>query len=109
MSEPRERVGAAAAEDLPVLAELMADSPLMARYGITWAGGMRALESAWRAGDVLLTAREPDVPPFGLAWVRRIQRVSSGSTGTQRASRGLGVSAGPDFSGRQVRQDSARC
>jgi ribosomal protein S18 acetylase RimI-like enzyme len=78
VSEPRERVGAAAAEDLPVLAELMADSPLMARYGITWAGGMRALESAWRAGDVLLTAREPDVPPFGLAWVIR-SRILTGA------------------------------
>jgi GNAT superfamily N-acetyltransferase len=69
VTEPREAVGPAAAEDLPVLAELMADSPLLLRYGITWAGAMRALESAWRAGDVLLTAREYGVPPFGLAWV----------------------------------------
>jgi GNAT superfamily N-acetyltransferase len=69
VSEPREAVGPAAAEDLPVLAELMADSPLLARYGTTWAGAMGALESAWRAGDVLLTAREYGVPPFGLAWV----------------------------------------
>jgi GNAT superfamily N-acetyltransferase len=69
VSEPREIVRPAAAEDLPVLAELMADSPLLARYGITWAGAMGALESAWRAGDILLIAFEYNVPPFGLAWV----------------------------------------
>jgi GNAT superfamily N-acetyltransferase len=78
VSEPRERVGPAAAEDLPVLAELMAGSPLLLRYGITWAGAMGVLESAWRAGDVLLTAREYGVPPFGLAWVIR-SRILTGA------------------------------
>jgi GNAT superfamily N-acetyltransferase len=78
MSEPRHVVKPARAEDLPVLAELMADSPLLQRYGTTWAGAMAALESGWRAGDVLLTAVEYAVPPFGLAWVIR-SRILTGA------------------------------
>ncbi|MGH7264540.1 MAG: GNAT family N-acetyltransferase [Candidatus Rokuibacteriota bacterium] len=78
MSESPHVVTPARAEDLPVLAELMADSPLLQRYGMTWAGAMAALESGWRAGDVLLTAVQYAVPPYGLAWVIR-SRILTGA------------------------------
>jgi ribosomal protein S18 acetylase RimI-like enzyme len=65
-------------EDLPVLAELMADSPLLQRYGTTWAGAMAALEAGWRAGDLLLTAIQYATPPYGLAWVIR-SRILTGA------------------------------
>jgi ribosomal protein S18 acetylase RimI-like enzyme len=75
---PRAAIGPAAPEDLPVLAELMAASPLLARYRTTWEGAMAALESAWRGGDVLLVAREDAASPLGLAWVIR-SRVLTGA------------------------------
>ncbi|HEV8676051.1 MAG TPA: GNAT family N-acetyltransferase [Methylomirabilota bacterium] len=62
-------VAPATAEDLPVLAELMAASSLLLRYGTTRDTALAALVRARRAGDVLLTGRPAGAPPRGLAWV----------------------------------------
>lgn len=62
-------IAPAAAADLPGLANLMAASPLLQRYGTTRDAALGALERAARAGDLLLVGRGPDGPPVGLAWV----------------------------------------
>ncbi len=62
-------VTAAGVGDLSALAELMAASPLIMRYGATYAAALAALEAAHRAGDLLLIGRAPDGAPVGLAWV----------------------------------------
>lgn len=59
----------AEAADLPALADLMAASPLLRRYGTTREAALAALERAHRAGDLILTGRAPGRPPAGLAWV----------------------------------------
>ena len=55
--------------DLPALAELMAASPLLRRYGTTRASAREALARAEQAGDLLLVARAAEEPVDGLAWV----------------------------------------
>lgn len=47
----------------------MAACPLLQRYGTTRELALAALERAQRADDLLLTARQGDGPPVGLAWV----------------------------------------
>jgi GNAT superfamily N-acetyltransferase len=56
-------------DDLPDLADLLAGSSLLRRYGTTRPGALAALARAHAAGDALLVARAPDAPPAGLAWV----------------------------------------
>ena len=64
-------VATAAPADLPPLANLMAASPLLRRYGLTRDAALAALERALRAGDLLLTVRTTDGPPVGMAWIIR--------------------------------------
>jgi GNAT superfamily N-acetyltransferase len=54
---------------LPVLADMMAESPLLARYRVTKEGAEVALVDARRQGDLIL-ACHPDesATPIGLAW-----------------------------------------
>ena len=59
----------AEAGDLSALADLMAASPLLRRYGTTREAALAALERAHRAGDLVLIGRAPGGPPVGLAWV----------------------------------------
>ena len=56
-------------EDIPLLADLMAASPLLQRYHTTRESALVALELARRRDDLLLVAREGDGLPMGLAWV----------------------------------------
>lgn len=63
-------VAPARPEDLPLLADLMAASPLLRRYGTTRDSARVALEHARRSEDLLLVAREAaEGPPVGMAWV----------------------------------------
>jgi ribosomal protein S18 acetylase RimI-like enzyme len=71
-------VAPAAAADLPALAELMAASPLLQRYGTSRTRARQALERAQRAGDRMLVARPRATrrptravpgPLAGFAWV----------------------------------------
>ena len=69
MSDPW-TVAPARLQDLPLLADLMAASPLLRRYGTTRDSARVALEHARRAEDLLLVARDlADGPPAGMAWV----------------------------------------
>ena len=63
------RIDLARPADLPPLARLMADSPLLHRYGTTASAARRALSRGRRAGDHLLVARAAGRHPIGLAWV----------------------------------------
>jgi GNAT superfamily N-acetyltransferase len=64
----------AKARDLAALADLMAASPLLVRYGVTRAGALKWLEDALGHGDVLLMARgDGDPAPSGLAWLQRLR------------------------------------
>jgi|GEM_PF-366111 len=60
---------AAEAADLPGLADLMAASPLLQRYGATRETSLAALEQAHQRHDLLLTARPASGPPLGMVWV----------------------------------------
>lgn len=59
----------ASRQDLPGLAQLMAQAPLSRRYGLTREVATAALERGFAAGDLLLLARAPAVAKVGLAWV----------------------------------------
>lgn len=62
-------VAPAGPDDLPLVAGLMAASPLLQRYRTTRESALLGLERARRHGDLLLLLREDDGPPIGLAWV----------------------------------------
>ena len=64
-----EPIGSAEVADLPALADLMAASPLLRRYGTTREAALAAVERAHRAGDLILVACGAGRPPVGLAWV----------------------------------------
>lgn len=67
---PSLRVARATRQDLPGLADLMAQAPLGRRYGLTRAAATAALERAFAASDLLLLARAPmEGQAVGLAWV----------------------------------------
>jgi ribosomal protein S18 acetylase RimI-like enzyme len=55
--------------DLPALADLMAGSPLLRRYGITRERALASLTDAHRQADLLLIARATAGDLAGLAWV----------------------------------------
>lgn len=59
------------------MARLMADSPLLARYRVTYDGALAALRSAHLAGDTLLVARTTSV--VGLAWLNSAPRLLNGA------------------------------
>jgi GNAT superfamily N-acetyltransferase len=63
------RIDLARPTDLPTLAHLLAESPLLRRYGTTASAARRALVRGRRSGDHLLVARAAGAPPVGLAWV----------------------------------------
>jgi GNAT superfamily N-acetyltransferase len=67
MDEPR--IAPAARDDIAALAALLAASPLLRRYGTTYASALAALEAGHRAGDCLLTAHPAGGAPVALAWV----------------------------------------
>ncbi|CAN5228956.1 hypothetical protein BH18CHL2_BH18CHL2_06180 [soil metagenome] len=50
------RIRAAARSDLPALADLMAASPLLQRYGVTARHARASLAEAMREGDLVLVA-----------------------------------------------------
>ncbi len=62
-------VGRAGARDLAPLADLMAASPLLQRYGTSRATAIAALGAGHRAGDLILVGRHRGRPPSGFAWV----------------------------------------
>jgi GNAT superfamily N-acetyltransferase len=62
-------VRSAGARDLAPLADLMAASPLLQRYGTSRATALAALDAGHRAGDLLLVGRLRGRPVGGLAWV----------------------------------------
>lgn len=76
MGDPRAPAGPSAVSparrpDVPLLADLMAASPLLRRYGLTRDAALAALEAARRRGDLLLLCRDADGSPVGLAWLIR--------------------------------------
>ncbi|HKY51833.1 MAG TPA: GNAT family N-acetyltransferase, partial [Candidatus Limnocylindria bacterium] len=62
------RIAPARTAHVAALAELMAASPLLRRYGVTRAGARASLTDALRARDQLLVALEARAV-VGLAWV----------------------------------------
>ena len=62
------RIKAATPHDLPALATLLAESPLLRRYGITTRGARRLLAEALREEDIVLVAVAGPAA-LGLAWV----------------------------------------
>src|SRR5262249_45065623 len=49
--------------DLPLLADLMAGSPLLQRYGVTRETALGMLQDAYAQGDLLLVAKAPTPQP----------------------------------------------
>lgn len=62
-------IGHAHPEDAPGLAELMAGSPLLRRYGTSRESALVSLALAQRKDDLLLVLRTAAGQPIGLAWV----------------------------------------
>ena len=62
------RITRATRTNLPALARLMTRSPLLQRYGVTFAGARSSLLEALRERDQLVVALERG-EPLGLAWV----------------------------------------
>jgi GNAT superfamily N-acetyltransferase len=69
-------IRAARQEELPALAQLMAESPLLQRYRTTYQGALAGLSEALNAGDVLLLTGEP---ARGMAWVSFAPRILNGA------------------------------
>ena len=61
--------------DLPALAALMATSPLLQRYRVSYEGAVRGLQDALAAGDTLVCSRTASGPIAGFAWVSFAPRV----------------------------------
>jgi GNAT superfamily N-acetyltransferase len=59
--------------DLTALAELMAGSPLLRRYGMSRDGALESLSAALQHGDVVLIARSDDGSPEGIAWLQHLR------------------------------------
>jgi len=55
--------------DVPALAALMGESPLLGRYGTTIATAVDALARGHAAGDALIVAAAPDGRLIGMAWI----------------------------------------
>jgi GNAT superfamily N-acetyltransferase len=87
----------AGAQDLPVLAEMMATSPLLERYRTTYQGALAGLGDALAAGDVLLVTGEPAV---GMAWLSFAPRILNGAAYLRLllvAQEALGAGLGSDL------------
>ena len=77
-AEPeRWTVDEATPADFGALAELMAASPLLRRYGVSDESARASLDDARRAGDLLLVCRR-DGRPAGLAWAMRTRILGGG-------------------------------
>jgi GNAT superfamily N-acetyltransferase len=63
--------------DVPELAELMADSALLQRYGTTYRGAREALDEALDSGDVILAYGRQ--PISGVAWLSFAPRILNGA------------------------------
>jgi ribosomal protein S18 acetylase RimI-like enzyme len=73
-------IRAARPDDLEPLAELMAASPLLRRYGVGRDEALTALEDACRRDDLILAcARTDAASPAGLAWVTRAGILGGGA------------------------------
>jgi GNAT superfamily N-acetyltransferase len=62
------QIARAALCEVPALARLMADSPLLLRYRVTFDGATVALTDALHNGDIVLGARDAD-GMLGFAWL----------------------------------------
>ena len=63
--------------ELPELATLMGNSPLLGRYHVTSNGALGSLRAAFSAGDTLLVGRGASV--VGMAWLSYAPRVLDGA------------------------------
>ena len=73
-------VDSARREDLPGLAQMMADSPLLQRYGVCLESAQASLESALTENDLLLVGRPASEGRVaGLAWVMRARILDGGA------------------------------
>lgn len=63
------RISPVAEADVSGLADLMAASPLLQRYGTTRESALVAIEHGRRHEDLILVARDDAGSPVGLAWV----------------------------------------
>jgi GNAT superfamily N-acetyltransferase len=70
-------IAAAGLTDLPALARLMAASPLLERYHVTYDAALRALSAGSSDGDLLLIAHNSD--SVGFAWLSFASRVLNGA------------------------------
>ena len=74
------RICLAERSDVPALARLMTDSPLLARYRTTFESSSVALDDAFACDDLVLLAREDGVwPPLGFAWLSFAPRMLNGA------------------------------
>lgn len=70
MAETQWRIRDATHADLPALAALMAEAPLLRRYATSHEQALEVLRQAHAEGDVLLVLRAAAAPAVaGLAWV----------------------------------------
>ncbi len=77
---PRWIVRPARQKDLPGLAELMAESPLLRRYGLCLESALASLESALTENDLLLVGRaESGGEAAGLVWVIHTRALDGGA------------------------------
>jgi GNAT superfamily N-acetyltransferase len=63
--------------DLPAAAQLMADSPLLRRYGVSYDSALASLSQALASGDLILASRATDLQ--GFAWVSFGPRILNGA------------------------------
>jgi GNAT superfamily N-acetyltransferase len=70
-------IGAARPADLPAAAQLMAESSLLQRYRVSYAGALTSLSDALASGDVVLASRGTGLQ--GLAWMSFAPRILNGA------------------------------
>lgn len=71
------RITHAQLADVPALARLMADAPLLARYRTTFETAVASLTDGLEHGDLVLAARTAE--PVGCAWLCFAERVLGGA------------------------------
>lgn len=67
--------------DLPALADLMADSPLLRRYGTSRESALASLREGLREGDLLLVLAPPETGSrvVGVAWLQHTRALGGGA------------------------------
>jgi GNAT superfamily N-acetyltransferase len=89
------RISRARDDDVAALARMMAESPLLRRYGVTVRGARSSLREALREHDLVLTAVDGNI--VGLAWAVMTRALDRSAylrlllVAERRRSRGIGA------------------